>query len=155
MRHFLFIALLLNLYNAKAQSTELAYSQEIFDGYTCCWRKLSAEGKYTEAAELIADYIKNSPNAVNKHALKWHAGQMYAAAGNNKQAIRDHKKTYNIFYKWVSEDAWYYYAKGNVAYLQKDKKKLKRIIAKWDREKLEKEKNYNALTEMYNQLSNE
>lgn len=139
----------------NAQTPELNYNQEAFDSNTCCWRKLSAEGKHTEAAELIVNYIDNSPNAVNKHSLKWHAGQMYAAAGSNKQAIRYYRKTYNIFYKWFGDDAWYYYAKGNVAYVKKDKRKLKRIIAKWDKNKLEKEKNYVALTEMYNQLNNE
>jgi tetratricopeptide (TPR) repeat protein len=135
-----------------SQNKELAYRQVVFDSDTCCWRKLSAEGKPNEAAMLIVNYIKKSPNAVNKHSLKWHAGQMYAAAGNNKKAIVYYKKTYNIFYKWFGDHAWYYYAKGNVAYLEKDRKKLRRIITLWDRKKLEKEKNYRSLEEKLSNL---
>lgn len=135
----------------SAQTKELAYEQRIFDSDTCCWRKLSTEGRHNEATILIVDYIKNSPNAVNKHSLNWHAGQLFAAAGNTKQAIKYYKKTYNLFYKWFGDDdarAWYYYAKGNVAYVKKDKKSLGRIIAKWDKKKLEKDINYKALVEM-------
>lgn len=152
MKQLLCAILMLSLYAAKAQTPELAYEQVTFDGDSCCWRKLDAEGKHAQAAQLIVAYINNSPNAVNKHSLKWHAGQMYAAAGNSKQAIRYYKKTYSIFYKWFGEAEWYYYAKGNVAYLKKDKRKLERIIAKWDKIKLEKDKNYRALVELSDKL---
>lgn len=152
---FTIIIYLLFFHFTNAQTTELSYKQSLFDSDSCCWRKLSAEGKHTEAAELIVNYTDNSPNATNKHSLKWHAGQMYAAAGNNKKAIKYYKKTYSIFYKWFGEEAWYYYAKGNVACLKKDKIKLERIIAAWDKKKLEKDINYKALIEMYTKLNNE
>ena len=151
MKLLIIIYLLLSANCINAQAPELAYSQEIFDSSTCCWRKLSAEDKHTEAAKLIVEYI-NSPNAANKHSLKWHAGQMYAAAGNNKNAITYYKKTYNIFYKWFGDAGWYYYAKGNVAYLKKDKAKLKKIISKWEKKKLERDINYKALVEMLEKL---
>jgi len=152
MKKVLAIFLLLTISKVHSQKPIQNYEQSIFDSDTCCWRKLSSEGRHNEAAELIVEYISHSPNSVNKHSLKWHAGQMYAAAGNNKKAITYYKKTYNIFYKWFGDAGWYYYAKGNVFYLKKDKAKLKKIISKWEKKKPERDINYKALVEMLEKL---
>jgi len=117
--------------------TERNYEQAQFDSdTTCCWRKLSHAKRYHEAAVLITDYIDNSPNVDNKHALNWHAGQMFALANEAKPAIKYFKKTYTIFYKWFGgEDgrAWYYYAKGTVAFVKRDKPALQKIINRWSK----------------------
>ena len=128
----------------------LAYQQNHFDADTCCWRKLSAEKKYHEAAYLIVAYLKTR-NASNKHALYWHAGQMFAMANENALAKKYFKRTYSVFYKWLGdEDAktWYYYAKGTVAFIDRDKNKLAAIIHHWERH-FPKDKNYQALLQLH------
>ena len=125
----------------------LNYTPQVFNSDTCCWRKLSASHQYTDAGNLIVKYIHRHHKDANIHALNWHAGQVYAMAGNNKQAIRYFKKTYNIFYAWFGgEDgkAWYLYAKGTVAFIEKDQSTLTRMMKKWDK-KLPKDKNYQGL----------
>ncbi len=133
--------------NAQSQPMYLSYPQIIFDSDTCCWRKLSAEKEYTKAAALAENYLQNSKNITNKHALTWHTGQLFAMAGDSQKAIRYFKNTYSVFYKWFGgEDgkAWYYYAKGSVAFLEKDVKTLDHIILTWKR-KLPADKNLHVL----------
>ena len=145
-----FLLLLLPLL-LHAQAPELAYPQTAFDADTCCWRKLSAAGQYEQAGQLIADYVKHSPFIENKHALNWHAGQMFAKAGNSRQAVTYFKKTYSIFYKWFGgEDgrAWYYYAKGTIAFVNRNRKVLERIIKQWQQHNLEQDKNYLELVKL-------
>ena len=111
----------------------LSYSQENFDSDTCCWHRLSADKKYLEAANLIVFYLQTD-KAINKHSLNWHCGQMFAMANYNKLAKKHFKWTYSIFYKWFGDtDAktWYYYAKGTIAFIDNDKKKLEAIIRTW------------------------
>lgn len=146
MRYILLLCLLSG-FIACAQRPELAYTQEEFDGFDCCWRKLNAEKQYAEAAALLQDYVLNSPNAVRKNPLYWHTGQMYAAAGDADRAVRYMKKTYNVFYKWFGDAQWYYFAKANVAFVQRDKKKLERIISKWEN-CLPQDGNYNDLLKL-------
>lgn len=141
------LLLLLLLTTHAFSQRERNYPQTAFDSDTCCWRKLSKAGQHHEAAQLIADYIDNSPNAVNKHSLNWHAGQAYAMAGDTKLAVAHFKKTYNLFYRWFGDEdgrAWYYFAKGNISFVERDKAKLERIIARWEKQ-LPLDNNYNEL----------
>ncbi|MGQ2983279.1 hypothetical protein [Flavobacterium sp.] len=151
------VLLLLMGYFSYAQQPEHYYPQTQFDSDTCCWRKISAEGKHHESAELIVNYIKNSQNAENKQSLNWHAGQMYAMAGEGRQAVKYIKKTYDSFYKWLGgEDGkgWYYFAKGTVAFIERDKEKLERIITYWKKE-LPLDNNYEELVTLYNNWDKE
>ncbi len=150
-----FVLLAFCSFSSFAQNTTtqtapvLAYQQNHFDADTCCWRKLSAEKKYREAAYLIVAYLKTH-NASNKHALYWHAGQMFAMANENALAKKYFKRTYSVFYKWLGdEDAktWYYYARGTVAFIDRDKNKLAAIIQHWERH-FPKDKNYQALLQL-------
>ena len=121
---------------AQQPFPEKNYTQHEFDSDTCCWRKLDRQKKYKQSAELIVRYLQESPNATNKHSLRWHAGQMYGFAQDNRQAITYMKKTYNVFYKWFGGDdgrAWYNYAKGTVAFLRKDKKAIVKLLKKWEK----------------------
>lgn len=132
--------------------TELNYPQRIFDSDTCCWRKLSAENKYSEAGNLVVSYLKSGKGNTNTHSLKWHAGQLFAMAGNNDVAKKYFKKTYSVLYKWFGgEDGktWYYYAKGTIAFIDKDKPKLENIIKKWSSE-YPKDKNFDVLKNLLN-----
>jgi len=146
-----FLILLLLPLLMHAQTRELAYPQTAFDADTCCWRKLSAAGQHEQAGQLIAAYIDHSPNVENKHSLHWHAGQMFASAQNTKQACRYFKKTYSVFYKWFGGDdgkAWYFYAKGTVAFVQRNRELLERIIQHWQSHNLEQDRNYRSLVQM-------
>jgi len=111
----------------------LFYNQDTFDSDTCCWRQLSNNKKYIEAANLIVLYLKTE-KPVNRHSLNWHCGQMFAMAHSDKLAKKYFKRTYSIFYKWFGDtDAktWYYYVKGTIAFIDNDKKKLESIIHTW------------------------
>ena len=121
------------MYGLHAQRPEIALSQKEFDSFDCCWRKLNAEKRYAESAALLVEYIEHSPHTANKHSLNWHAGQMYAAAGDVDKALRYFRKTFSIFHKWFGDREWYYFAKANVAFVKRDKAKLERIISKWEK----------------------
>lgn len=117
-------------------SAWLKYDPITFDQDTCCWRKLAASQQYDEAAMLMEFFIKERPRH-QTHALRWHLAQLYAFGGHQKQAIRYARSTYSIFYKWFgNEDAksWYYFAKGTVAFFQRDQQTLHLILAKWKRQ---------------------
>lgn len=152
MKKLLAIAFFFTSFLARGQNDEiLNLTQKEFDSFDCCWRKLSDGKHYAEAAELMAYYIKNSPNAQKKHSLNWHAGQMYAFAGDNSEGIRYMKKTYNLLYRWFGgEDGrqWYYYAKGTKAFLRGNERQLKRMIRLWDKHGYEQEANYRTLTKL-------
>jgi tetratricopeptide (TPR) repeat protein len=145
----------MTFHQLTAQSTdeaspELSYTQTHFDSDTCCWRKLSHEKQYVDAANLIVSYIETNRSTANRHSLQWHAGQMYALAGDYALAKKYFKKTYSFFYKWVGNAdarAWYYYAKGTVAFMDGDKKELEGIIRKWERQ-LPLDSNYKALIQL-------
>ncbi len=145
------VALLLSLQVSAQQNATLDYPQVAFDSDTCCWRQLAANARYGDAANLIVAYI-NTHKQGNLHALRWHAGQQYAKAGNNAMAIKYFGKTYNVFYRWfggADGAAWYFYAKGSVAFLKRNRSQLQHILYRWDR-KLPKDRNYTQLT-MLNQ----
>lgn len=126
-----------------AQSS-LDYPQSTFDSDTCCWRELSAEGSYAQAAGLINAYLRHHHPIDNRHSLQWHLGQMLAMGDQYKEATKQFKRTYSVFYSWfggADGKAWYLYAKGTVAFLERDKKKFIRLIEKWPEESRE-DKNY-------------
>lgn len=147
----LFFSLSYFCVHAQSISHELGYEQRIFDSDTCCWRKLAENKEYEKAGYLIVSYLENNKKLSNKHALHWHAGQMFAKAQNDTVAIRHFRKTYNFLYKWFGgEDGktWYYYAKGTVAFIKRDKEKLSKIIKTWDKS-LPKDGNYSSLVKLY------
>ena len=129
----------------------LHYSQPVFDSDTCCWRQLSVQGKHAESADLIVAYLHTHKNTQNPHSLRWHAGQLFAKAGDTTQAIRYFRKTYSWFYTLGGEEGntWYLFAKGNIAFMQRDKQKLERIIAKWERKDFDRDLNYGMLKRLH------
>jgi hypothetical protein len=128
----------------------LDYPQSIFDSDTCCWRLMSANDSYAEAADLMKTYLRYHRRVENRMSLHWHLGQMLAMADQYKEAKTYFKKTYNGFYTWFGGTdgrAWYYYAKGTVAFLDSDKEKFIRLLAKWPRDSLA-EKNYDRMQDL-------
>ena len=128
----------------------LTYPQSAFDSDTCCWRKISSQGYYQEAGELILTYLQDSKAVTNHQALFWHAGQCFAMAGQDALAKKYMQKTYSSFYQWFGgEDGrtWYYYANGTVAFIDRDKKTLSAMIDKWEK-RYPQNLNYQALREL-------
>ncbi|MFT3910978.1 MAG: hypothetical protein QM737_16280 [Ferruginibacter sp.] len=148
----LFISILLSISTKCQDNFNICkYKQVEFDSDTCCWRQLSGSGSFKQAAELIVQYLKCDSKNKNTHSLKWHAGQMFAATGLKKDAKRYFHKTYNIFAKWFGGKdgaAWYYYAKGTVAFIDGKERSLQRIIKKWNNKKLPKDINYKTLVKL-------
>lgn len=157
MKKLLIILMLVPVFHLHAQeygdpiqeaTKDLYTDNEKFDAH---WRGLMAEGEYEKAA-MTLEYaaISKKFQAPNKHALWWHAGQMWAMMGKYDDAKMDMKNTYNVFYKlFDSEDAktWYYYAKGTIAFLDGDKAQLEKIMNKWER-KYDKDNNYVCLQQL-------
>lgn len=151
----IFTSLMLQLFTVfilHAQDTNrfTSYTQSKFDGFDCCWRQLSKEKRYYEAGLMIREYLEMSPYVKNRESLNWHAGQMFAMADSYVIARKYFKKTYNIFYLWFGgEDGktWYYYASGTVAFIDRDKSKLERVVKKWEK-KYAKDVNYQVLLKL-------
>lgn len=145
---FLFLCLCFNA-TVFAQGP-LSYPQEVFDADTCCWRMLSREKRHKEAALLIVQYLEENRTIRNKHALRWHAGQMFAMAGDPVRAKKYFRKTYSVWYKWLGGKegkAWYCYAHGNVAFVSRHKRTLARMLRQWQK-KAPPDKNYRKLQGM-------
>ena len=144
--HFCFIFVSFSL-SAQIPDLSLSYPISIFNSDTCCWRKLSANNYHEEAARLLISYYKKNKKLINKQPLYWHAGQCFAFEGQNEMAIQYMKKTYSpLFNRFGGKDGktWYYYANGTVAFLERNQKKLSKMILQW--EKLYPlDINYNAL----------
>ncbi len=138
-------------FSVNSFSQTILYTESQFNSDTCCWRLLSSQKKYAEAADLIVQYLNTKSTINNKHSLNWHAGQMFAMAGNKDEAIKYFNKTYSFISKFFSDEdgkQWYYYAKGTVAFIKRDKEQLNRILNKW-KAKYPATKNYLALKKLY------
>ena len=126
----------------------MEYPQHIFDSDTCCWRTLSKNEKYREAAGLIQFYLKTNQQIANKHSLHWHLGQMLAMARDDQEAIRYFKKTYDglfFFFSDADGKAWYKYAKGTVSFLERNRERLIHMIQSWPEKNLP-HKNFEVLS---------
>lgn len=138
-------------FSIKGFTQTTFYTETQFNSDTCCWRLLSAQKKYAEAADLIVQYVNTNSTINNKHSLNWHAGQMFAMADNKDKAIKYFNKTYSFISKVFSDEdgkQWYYYAKGTVAFIKRNKEQLNRILNKW-KQKYPITKNYLALKKLY------
>ena len=136
---------------AQNRNDVLSYEQRFFDSDTCCWRKLADNKEYEKGADLIVSYLKNNKTHTNNHSLNWHAGQLFAKAQKDQEAIYYFRKTYNFLYRWFGgEDGktWYFYAKGIIAFIKRDKEKLYKTIEIWNK-RLPKDGNYDALILLY------
>ncbi len=111
-------------YNLEAmlRLDRAAFDQDIPNGG---WRRLSNDGCYEEAAELIREWRhqKRDHNSI----LYWHEGQMRAEAGQTQQAIA----LFELTRKSQDFDAdfgWNHYVDGTIAFLNGDREALNRAI---------------------------
>ncbi|HOY30574.1 MAG TPA: hypothetical protein PKW80_01725 [Bacteroidales bacterium] len=108
-------------------STSLA--QTTNSNYVCrkeskeLWRELADSGRYHEAINILMDSIRKSKQK-NKKSTYWHVGQLYACNNEYAVAIKYLKKSTSLIDK-IFDREWRLYYNGTIAFLKKDKKKLK------------------------------
>lgn len=89
------------------------------------WRAYSHEdGCKAQAIELLKSYQKRQDVQFreNRSTLRWHTGQVLASTGDYEQAIQYFKQTYKDNSEYPE---WNLYVDGTIAFLEKDKPKLK------------------------------
>lgn len=126
IKTFIFITILIFPSIFYAQSSDVKYSCK--KESPKLWRTLSSEGKYTDAIKILLDSLHTDKNR-NKSADYWHIGQLYAYANDYKTAIIYIKKSSGFFDRLLDRE-WRLYYKGTIAFLKRDKKKLKTCNAK-------------------------
>ena len=106
---------------------ELELSYEAFDQRPGGgWRKIADEGKYLEAAKLIDRYEKEKKGLEEwqRVNLRFHAGQLYAFAGDKDQALARFKIALYAREPADSPIRWNAYVRATMAFLERDRKKL-------------------------------
>ena len=95
------------------------------------WRRFADKEKYLEAAKLIDRYEKEREGLEEwqRVNLRFHAGQMYAFADRNKQAIARFKKAFLPKEPADSPIRWSAYVKATIAFLERDREKLAELRA--------------------------
>ncbi len=96
------------------------------------WRELADSGKYHDAIKILLDSIQTSKHK-NKNGTYWHIGQLYAYNNEYDFAIEYMKKS-TSFFDQLFDREWRLYYKGTIAFLKKDKEKLKKYNDKlWNK----------------------
>jgi hypothetical protein len=152
--HFLMKPIKLLLFTVILFHSCALFAQTDQNKYVCKklekehWRELSEQGKFKEAISELFDTLQHQKQ-VHKHAVYWHIGQLYAFDNDYDNAIRYLKKSAHIFDK-LADREWRLYFKGTIAFLQKDKEKLKKFCDKlWNKHTGYNEKNALMLKALY------
>lgn len=101
------------------------------------WRRLAKEGCPLEAARLIDEFLARHTDSVQdfeRRVSSWHAGQMFATAGDSATAIDRMKRS-------LDDDPpssgarfhWNEYARATIAFLQSDLATFEREAATVER----------------------
>ncbi|MBI2433437.1 MAG: hypothetical protein HYV26_11255 [Candidatus Hydrogenedentes bacterium] len=107
--------------------TELDLSYSAFDQTLGSgWRDLADQEKYLEAARLIDRYEKEKQDLEEwqRINLRFHAGQLYAFAGENKKAIARFKESLYAQEPENSPVKWNAYVLATIAFLEQDLERL-------------------------------
>lgn len=89
------------------------------------WRVLADSGRYHEAINILMDSIHMSKQKNrNRKSDYWHAGQLFAFNNEYDSAIVYIKKSTGFFDTLLDRE-WRLYYKGTLAFLKRDKKKLR------------------------------
>jgi len=122
MKIFIPILLVFTFFSAcMAQTTnrDFVCKKEIKE----LWRELADSGRYHEAINILMDSIQKGKQK-NKKSSYWHVGQLYACNNEYELAIEYLKKS-TSFIDQIFDREWRLYYKGTIAFLKRDKKKLK------------------------------
>lgn len=122
---FLFTLLTLSVSSQQLKQSEIdslmaldfeAFDQDMQGG----WRHYGNQMQFGTAASLIKTYLEYHPEIDENKAevMRWHAGQMYAMAGENELAIPllESSRKKEDFMRWNE------YLDATVAFLKKDRK---------------------------------
>ena len=146
IKYFLFILIISQSFAIFAQTTQNNYVCKKLEKEH--WRELSEQGKFKEAITELFDTLQHQKH-VHKLAVYWHIGQLYAYDNDYEKAVHYLKKSTNIFDK-LADREWRLYFKGTIAFLQKDKEKLKKCHDKlWNKHTAYNEKNALVLKDLY------
>lgn len=103
---------------------EEAFDQDMDGG----WRAVAAPGPacFTPAAELILAYVEqHGEAALERPTLAyWHAGQMFAMAGETERALTEFRRSYQDATDNEMAGMWNRYADGTIAFLERDREAL-------------------------------
>lgn len=121
--------------DADARSGFLAMSYEQFDQTLGeGWRSLEeTEECQALAGDLIADYLLYSHvplEAYNVRVLRFHAGQMFAFAGDDDRALAFFQASYGEPYEAGARLDWNSYVDATIAFLQQDRTTLEAAHAR-------------------------
>lgn len=94
------------------------------------WRKLADEQRWHDAGVLIDRYVSYDPKmpAERLLVLNWHAGQMYAFAGENARAKERFAKALTPS-GTTSPFEWNAYVRATIAFLDGDRATLEKCRA--------------------------
>lgn len=119
---FAFILCLMSFYVlAQCDSTEVCQIEE--------WRMHSNSGNYKKAIECLNQELQKAEHRHQKHSILWHLGQMYACENEYDTAIIFLKRSTNLWTCLVDRQFYWYY-RGTIAFLKRDKKKLYKYYLK-------------------------
>jgi len=122
MKIFLYSLIILTFFSTSiAQTTKKNYICKKAEKEL--WRELADSGRYHDAINILLDSIQTSKQK-NKNGTYWHIGQLYASNNEYAFAIKYIKKSTSFFDKLFDRE-WRLYYNGTIAFLNKDKKKLK------------------------------
>ena len=114
--------------NELIRLLNLPYDQfdQDFDGG---WRAISYKQDCKYAAQRIIElYILFNTDTKHLRGLRWHAGQLAAGLGNSTIAIAFFNASmHNEIEATESQRSWNLYAKGSIAFLNRDKARLRDI----------------------------
>jgi len=90
------------------------------------WRKIAKAGEYLKAARSIEDYAKRRADlrSWQRINLSFHAGQLYAFAGDNETAIKRFSDAMNANEAKDSPIRWNAYVDATIAFLKKDRERI-------------------------------
>ena len=113
------------------------------------WRDLKREGKYSEAITCLKKEFKVVSNRRQKHDVYWHIGQMHAFNNNYDSALVYIRKS-TSWLTFLVDRQFYWYYRGTIAFLKRDREKLKRYHLKlWSNKNGYYRKNALMLKAMY------
>ena len=103
----------------------LALGVARFDRSNEGWRPYGEAHCYSQAAELIADYVDGHANALtpdDESLLRFHAAQMLADANREDDALSELARVLALDERRAAPDAgWRWYIVGSMAFLREDR----------------------------------
>jgi tetratricopeptide (TPR) repeat protein len=89
----------------------------------------SNEGNYNKAIACLKHELDTAENKRQKHNTLWHLGQMYACKNDYDTAILFMKKATHLMTYFIDKQFYWYY-RGTIAFLKRDKEKLQKYYRK-------------------------